>query len=91
MLHRHAHRFGVSAAVSRHRCLEHDHTAAHIDDGDRMLIAMRVDTDHVVQLICNHPDRPPALVGGHSGSRSGDENRGRHDCDGSHPNGWTGF
>ena len=54
----------VAAAVSCHGRLEHDHTAADIDDADRVLIAVRVDTDHVVQLICNHPDRPPALVGG---------------------------
>ncbi len=55
VLLRHAKRGSVAITVSRHRRLEHDHTAANIDDTDRVLVAMRVDTNHVVQLICNHP------------------------------------
>jgi hypothetical protein len=30
-----------------------------------MRVAVRVDADDVVQLICEHPNRPPAQVGGH--------------------------
>src|SRR4029077_14836818 len=60
VLLRHSERVRVAATVSRHRRLEHDHAAAYIDDSDRVLVAVRVDTDHAVQLICNHPDRPPA-------------------------------
>ena len=42
-----------------------------------MLIAVRVDTNDVVQLICNHPDRPPAqLLGDTLRCRSGDETAG---------------
>jgi hypothetical protein len=29
-------------------------------------IAVRVNADHVVQLICKHPKHPPAQVGGHT-------------------------
>ena len=50
---------------------------------ERMPIAMRIDTDHVVQLICKHPYRPPARGLGHDRCRSGDGNRGRQNCDGS--------
>jgi hypothetical protein len=38
------------------RCrLEHHTAAAHVDDRERVLVAVRVDADHVVQLICKHP------------------------------------
>jgi hypothetical protein len=49
VLLRHAKRVRVAAAVRGHARLEHHHTAAYIDDADRVLIAVRVDTDHVVQ------------------------------------------
>jgi hypothetical protein len=52
---RHSKRGRVAVTVSRHRRLEHDDAAASIDDTDRVLVAVRVNTDHVVQLICNHP------------------------------------
>src|SRR5262249_40255389 len=42
------------------RRLEHDSAGADLDDRERVHIAMRVDTDDVVNLICKHPYRPPA-------------------------------
>jgi hypothetical protein len=30
-----------------------------VDDRDRVLVAMGVDADHVVQLVCEHPTDPP--------------------------------
>jgi hypothetical protein len=66
--------FRVAIAVGSDRRLEHDRTATDIDDPDRVLVAMRVDTDDVVQLICDHPDRPPAQRWGtHSGAGLGME------------------
>jgi hypothetical protein len=56
--------FLVAAAVGGDRRLEHDHTTPHIDDTERMLVAVRIDTDDVVQLICDHPDRTSSPVGG---------------------------
>jgi hypothetical protein len=40
--------------------LEHHSSADDVDHRERVRIAMRVDTDDVVQLICEHPKRPPA-------------------------------
>ena len=34
-------------------------------DTDPTAVASRVDANDVVQLICEHPNRPPAQVGGH--------------------------
>ena len=27
------------------------------NDSERVLIAVRIDTDHVIHLVCKHPDR----------------------------------
>ena len=48
-------RFRVAAAVGGHDRLEHDHAATHLDDAKRVLVAMRVDANDVIHLICNHP------------------------------------
>jgi hypothetical protein len=37
----------VAAAVSSHARLKDHHTAAHLDNAKRMLVAVRVDTDHI--------------------------------------------
>ena len=38
------------------RCrFEHDNAAAHVDDRERVRVAVRINADHVVQLICKHP------------------------------------
>jgi hypothetical protein len=47
-------RLGVAATVGRDVGFEHDHTARYGDDCDRVRIAVRVDTDNEVQLICKH-------------------------------------
>jgi hypothetical protein len=45
----------VAVAASDDRRLENDHAAHDLHDRERMRIAVRIDTDHVVQLICKHP------------------------------------
>jgi hypothetical protein len=35
--------------------LEDDRAAANVDDRERVRVAVRVDTNDVVQLICEHP------------------------------------
>ena len=48
------HAFVTLAICDRGR-LEH-HTAAHdVHDRERVRVAVRVNADHVVQLICKHP------------------------------------
>jgi hypothetical protein len=38
------------------RCrLEHHTASAHVEDRERVRVAVRINTDHVVQLICKHP------------------------------------
>jgi hypothetical protein len=54
----------VAGAVCSDGGFEHDHTRPHLDDPDCMRVSVRVNADDVVQLICEHPDRPPAQVGG---------------------------
>jgi hypothetical protein len=44
----------VAAAVCGNACLEDHHTAAHLDDRERVRVAMRINTNHEVQLICKH-------------------------------------
>ena len=44
---------------------------------------MRVDTDHVIQLICEHSYRPPAQRWGTHPVSVWGGNRGRQNCDGS--------
>jgi hypothetical protein len=64
--------------------LEHDRAADHVHDRERVCVAVRVDTNHVVQLICEHPltDLQPKRWGTHPVSVWGG-NRGRQNCDGS--------
>ena len=50
---------GVPTYARPHRPLR-DHTAARRgNDRERVSVAMRVDTHHVVQLVCKHPTDPP--------------------------------
>jgi len=41
---------------SHHRLREHRSRGSD-NDSERVLIAVRVDTDHVIHLVCKHPDR----------------------------------
>jgi hypothetical protein len=77
-------RVRVALAVRGNGRLEHDHTADHVHDRERVRVAVRVDTNDVVQLICEHPltDLQPKRWGTHPVSVWGG-NRGRQNCDGS--------
>ena len=59
-------RGGVAVAVCEHRRLGDDRAADDVHDRERVRVAVRVDTDDVIQLICEHPktDLQPS-VGGH--------------------------
>ncbi len=54
---RDAHRLAIPARVCPHHMLCDERTRWHDDDRERVLVAVRVDTDHVVHLLCKHPDR----------------------------------
>ena len=75
-------RNGSGVVISR--SLEHDRAADHVHDRERVRVAVRIDTNHVVQLICEHPltDLQPKRWGTHPVSVWGG-NRGRQNCDGS--------
>jgi hypothetical protein len=72
--------------------LEDDAAADDVHDRERVRVAVRIDTDDVVQLICKHlqPTSNPS-VGGISGVGLEQANRARHHCDGSRPTRRTGF
>jgi hypothetical protein len=55
----------VASSVCSNGGFEYDRAGPYVDDPDRVRVSVRVDADDVVQLICEHPDRPPAQVGGH--------------------------
>ena len=60
MLRRERERAPVAACVRGDRRLVDETARSYLEDRDRVHITMRVDADHVVQLICKHPYRPPA-------------------------------
>ena len=45
----------VTLTIGDRGPLEHHTAAAHLDDRERVRVAVRVNADHVVQLICKHP------------------------------------
>jgi hypothetical protein len=45
----------VTLTIGDRGRLEHHTARAHLDDRERVPIAMRINADHVVQLICKHP------------------------------------
>jgi hypothetical protein len=55
-------RLRVATSAGRHRLLRHQRSAPRSDDRERVLVPVRVDADHVVQLVCNHPDRSSGFV-----------------------------
>jgi len=54
---REAKRCGVTASPRRHHRLRNHRPRAGGNDRQCVPIAVRVDTDHIVQLVCKHPDR----------------------------------
>jgi class 3 adenylate cyclase len=75
----------VAAAARGHARLEDDPAGSSLDDRERVPVAVRVDPDHVVQLICKHPRHLQPRLGEQLRCRSGGEDRGRQNCDGSRP------
>jgi hypothetical protein len=65
----------VAVAVGGHARLDDHYSAAHLNDGERVRVTVRINTNDEVQFICKHPERPPAQVGGQLRCRSGDEGR----------------
>jgi hypothetical protein len=53
-------RVRVIVAVCCDRRLKHDGASHDFNDRECVRIAVWVDTDDVIQLICKHPFRPPA-------------------------------
>ena len=70
-------RLRVAAAVCRDGRLEHNDTTDNLDDSERVKVAVRVDTNDVVQLICKHPftDLQPKCWGTRTGAGLGMEPR----------------
>src|SRR6266581_6890100 len=82
-----ANRCRVTACARLYRALR-DNSARRCDnDREDVLVAMCVDADHEVQLVCKHPSDPPTrLVGsGNAGLSTGKPRR--QDCDESRPKG----
>jgi hypothetical protein len=82
----------VAVAARGDRRLEDNGTALDLHDRERMRVAVRVDANDVVQLICKHPrtDLQPKRWGTRTVS-VWDENRGRQNCDGHALTTRTGF
>jgi hypothetical protein len=59
---REAKRLRVAATIARDRPLRNHRPGRRLDEGERVLVPVHVDADHVVQLVCNHPIDPPASV-----------------------------
>jgi hypothetical protein len=49
----------VAACAGGRRRLRDHRAGVRVHDRDRVLVAMGVDADHVVQLVCKHPTDPP--------------------------------
>ena len=77
---------GIGVAVSAGgRCRLRDHRAGvRVDDRDRVLVAMGVDADHVVHLLCKHSTDPPTRRVRYAGLEQGTA---RQVCDESRPEG----
>jgi hypothetical protein len=76
---------GITLGVCDRGRLEHDSAASHLDDRERVRVAVRINTNHVVQLICKHPNHLQPRLGDTLRCRSGGEDRGRQNCDESPP------
>jgi len=78
-----AERVLVAVAVGRDRCFKHDSAGDDFDDRERMRIAMWVDADDVIQLICKHPNLTSSRALGDTTVSVWGGNRRRQNCDGS--------
>ena len=66
-------RLRVAVGVRGDRRLKHDRATDDVHDRERVRVAVRVDTDDVVQLICEHPrtDLQPSVGGTRTGAGLG--------------------
>jgi hypothetical protein len=71
--------------------LEHHTAASHVDDCERVRVAVRINADHVVQLICKHSNDLQPRLGINSGAGLGGETAGGKTVTGHAPTGRTGF
>jgi hypothetical protein len=69
-------RLRVAACAGRDRLLRDNRTRRRDDDRENALIAVRVDADHVIHLICKHPSDPPIPLVGSSDAGLMQGNRG---------------
>src|SRR6266566_2927817 len=82
-------RLRVTTSVRSDRPPSDNRTRRRDNDRQHVLIAMRVNTDHVIQLICNHASDPPASLVGSSGAGLSARKPQRQDCNESRPPGRT--
>ncbi len=61
-------RLGVTAVTRSDGPLRDNSTRRRRDHRQHVLIPVRVNADHVVQLICKHPTDPPASLVGSGGA-----------------------
>ena len=59
-------RLGIAASACLDNGLRDHRSRASGNDRERVLIAVGIDTDHVVQLVCKHPTDPPTRLAGSS-------------------------
>ena len=84
-------RLHVAARVGGHYRLEHHHAGPNLDDRKRVRVSMRVDANHVVQLICEHRNDLRPSWGTRSGAGLGRGTARGRTVTGHTPTGWTGF
>ncbi len=84
-------RLRVALTRSGNRRLEDDHSTEHMHDRKRMTIAVRVDTNDIVHLICKHPIHLQPRLGTNSGVGLGWKTARGTTVTGHAPPGRTGF
>jgi len=55
-------RLPITARARTHRPLRHNSTTRRDNDREHMLVAVRVDADHIIHLICKHPVRSSSFT-----------------------------
>jgi hypothetical protein len=81
----------VTLSIRDRDRLEHHTAASHIDDRERVRVAMRINTNHVVELLCTHPTHLQPRLGDNSGAGPGVKTAGGRTVISHARNGRTGF